>query len=217
MELRTRTRVRRGVPEDAAALAEVCYMAGRSHCERSIYDLFVPGPYGCTPERLSFLEGVLRTEYPCWMHCTKFLVAEVDGRVAAGLSAFSREEAGNRHFGRAFAEVGWEKPDFLAMAERMSPYLKVDPPKPDGVWVVENVAAFPQFRRRGLINRLLEEALELGRSRGHALAQVSIITGNTPAQRAYEKVGFRVYREYADPSFQAFFGWPGMTCLRLPL
>ncbi len=211
------TTTRRAVPGDAAALAVICYMAGRSQSERSIYDLLYPGPYGDTPERLSQLERTLVTGQVSWLHHSKFLVAEVGGRVAAGLSGFSREEMGEGDFGLAFVEMGWTGPDFQSMAERMAPYFKVDPPKPDGVWVVENVATFPGFRGRGLVNRLLEEMLQVGRERGHTLAQINIMTGNTPAQRAYEKVGFRVDREFSDPSFEEFFGWPGMTSLLLQL
>jgi RimJ/RimL family protein N-acetyltransferase len=43
------------------------------------------------------------------------------------------------------------------------------------------------------------------------------MTGNTPAQRAYEKVGFRVDRDYGDPSFEDFFDSPGMTRMLLEL
>ena len=38
---------------------------------------------------------------------------------------------------------------------------------------------------------LLEEILAAGRRRGHRQAQISILIGNTPAERAYEQVGFR--------------------------
>ncbi len=137
--------------------------------------------------------------------------------MAAGLSGFSKEEAGNADFGLAFAEMGWTGEDFGAMAERMAPYFKVDPPKPDGVWVVENVAAFPDFRRLGLVDRLLEEVLSEGRARGFNLAQINILTGNTAARRAYEKVGFRVDMELADASFEEFFGSPGMTRMLLEM
>jgi GNAT superfamily N-acetyltransferase len=83
--------------------------------------------------------------------------------------------------------------------------------------VVENVATFPRFRGRGLINLLLERMLQEGRDRGHNRAQINIMTGNVPAQRAYEKVGFRVDRDYGDPSFEDFFDSPGMTRMLLEL
>lgn len=209
--------IRRAGKQDVPALASVCYMAGRSHCRRSIYDLLYPGPWGDTPERLTQLERTLATAHVSWLHHTRFMVAEVEGRVAAGLSGFSRQEAGNADFGQAFAEMGWTGEDFGAMAKRMTPCFKVDPPKPDEVWVVENVAAFPDFRRRGLVDRLLREILSEGRARGFELAQINILTGNAAAQRAYEKVGFRVDMELADPSFEEFFGSPGMTRMLLEL
>jgi GNAT superfamily N-acetyltransferase len=209
--------IRRAGENDAAALARICYMAGKSHSERSIYDLLFPGPYGDTPERLSLMEKALATRHVCWLHCSKFIVAEVAGEVAVGLSGFSEAEANNSDFGESFTELGWKGPDFAAMAERLSPLFKVDPPKADGVWVVENVATFPRFRGRGLINLLLERVLQEGRDRGHNRAQINIMTGNVPAQRAYEKVGFRVDRDYGDPSFEDFFDSPGMTRMLLEL
>jgi hypothetical protein len=130
--------IRRAGENDAAALARICYMAGKSHSERSIYDLLFPGPYGDTPERLAQMEKALATRHVCWLHCSKFIVAEVAGEVAVGLSGFSEAEANNSDFGESFTELGWKGPDFAAMAERLSPLFKVDPPKADGVWVVEN-------------------------------------------------------------------------------
>ena len=40
------------------------------------------------------------------------------------------------------------------------------------------------------------------------------VAGNTPAQRAYEGVGFAVVDEKRDPAFEATFGTPGIRRLQ---
>ena len=55
----------------------------------------------------------------------------------------------------------------------------------------------------------MAEILEAGRTRGHRLAQLTILIGNVAAQRAYEKAGFRVRDEKRHRDFQALLGAPG--------
>ena len=65
----------------------------------------------------------------------------------------------------------------------------------------------------GVISRLLEAVLGKGRQQGFKLAQVSFYIGNTPAQRAYEKAGFKVVDEKRHPDFETLIGCPGITRL----
>jgi RimJ/RimL family protein N-acetyltransferase len=67
------------------------------------------------------------------------------------------------------------------------------------------------------VGRLLEQALEAGRRAGHAHAQISCLIGNEPAQRAYEKVGFRVTEERKDAAFETLLGAPGFLRMNLAL
>jgi ribosomal protein S18 acetylase RimI-like enzyme len=87
------------------------------------------------------------------------------------------------------------------------------PPTVKNAWVVDSVATIPAFRRMGIVDRLLDEVLDLGRKRGYHQAQISIYIGNTPAQRAYEKHGFRLLDEWPDPYFEREIGSPGMARL----
>jgi hypothetical protein len=57
---------------------------------------------------------------------------------------------------------------------------------------------------------LLETILDAGRARGFTKFQIGVLIGNTPAQRAYEGVGFSVVDEKTDPAFEATFGTPGI-------
>jgi hypothetical protein len=41
--------------------------------------------------------------------------------------------------------------------------------------------------------------------------ELAIFTGNLPAQRAYEKLGFVAADSHSDPFFETIFDCPGMT------
>jgi ribosomal protein S18 acetylase RimI-like enzyme len=87
------------------------------------------------------------------------------------------------------------------------------PDEVEGAWVIDSVATLPKFRRRGIVDELLEEMLEKGRKQGFQQAQINMYIGNTPAQKAYEKHGFRVLDEKRHPTFEEEIGSPGMMRL----
>ena len=87
------------------------------------------------------------------------------------------------------------------------------PPSVEGAWVIDSVATLPAFRRKGIVDRLLDRILDVGRERGYRQTQISIYIDNTPALRAYEKHGFRVLDEWPDPYFEKEIGSPGMARL----
>jgi len=79
------------------------------------------------------------------------------------------------------------------------------------------VATLPEFRGRGIVSQLLCEILGLGRERGYAKAQIGYLLGNTPAQRAYERVGFKTVYDRRDPDFEAALQCSGMACMHMDL
>jgi ribosomal protein S18 acetylase RimI-like enzyme len=87
-------------------------------------------------------------------------------------------------------------------------------PHEPGAWVVEHVATKPEFRRRGLVERLVQETVERGRRQGATVADIGVLIGNEPAQRAYEKCGFEVVDEVRNADFEAAYGSPGARMLR---
>jgi translation initiation factor 4G len=195
-------------------LAWVLLAAHRSHLERGLWDFVVGGP---TPECLRFLELLVVTQQRHWAHYSTFLVAEVDGRPAAALCGYLDEDLGMHALGKAMPELnqaaGRTEEEHDLGFQRVAPILHVAPEHEPGVWIVENVATRPEFRRRGLIDRLLSEILAVGRSRGATEADIGVLIGNHPAQRAYEKAGFRVTGEKRHPEFEAVWKCPGIRSL----
>jgi ribosomal protein S18 acetylase RimI-like enzyme len=82
---------------------------------------------------------------------------------------------------------------------------------------MEHVATHPDYRRRGLVQRLANEMMERGRQRGATTVDIGVLTGNDPAQLAYEKLGFAVVDEVRNAAFEAAYGSPGARMLRREL
>ena len=78
---------------------------------------------------------------------------------------------------------------------------------------MENVATLPEFRRRGLVDRLMDAALARGRARGASVSGIGVFIGNDPAQRAYEKAGYRAASEKRNPEMERTWGTPGIRLL----
>jgi translation initiation factor 4G len=207
-------------PEHAQFLARVILIAHRSHLERGLWDFLVAGSEA---ECLRFLEVLTTTSQPHWAHHSTFIVAEVEGRPVSALCGYFDGELGTETpwlisaIQEANRVVGRTEEDSIAGWQRACSVAHVAPDHVPEAWVIENVATLPEFRRRGLVDRLLVEILERGGSRGATIADIGVFIGNDPAQRAYEKAGFEVIGEKRDPEFEAVYKSPGIRSLRQTL
>ncbi len=201
---------------DAPFLATVLEMAGRGHLLRGPWDLSFPE----YTERTRAL-GLLAGDAPrSWCHHSAFEIAEVDGEAGAAMVAFESDELGaslDKALFDVFQRLAWPPERMAALGPLIMPYLRCFPDMPPGTWIVENVGTRPDLRRRGLVGALLERALDRGRERGFAHAQISCLIGNDAAHFAYEKVGFRVVEELRDVAFEAALGAPGFSRMTLAL
>lgn len=202
--------------EHAPFLARVIVVAFRSHLKCGFWDHLL----GASDEGpLRYLEALTTTTTLHLCHYSTFLVAEVDGTPAAALSGYFAEEHGQGRLELGIFEASRATgivPDEENVA-RARTILHVSPEHPGRTWILESVSTAPQFRRQGLIERLLEATLERARDRGATLAGVGVFIGNDPAQRAYEKAGFGVVAEKRHSDFEAVYGTPGMRTLRRAL
>jgi len=92
--------------------------------------------------------------------------------------------------------------------------MSVAPEHVPGAWIVENVATLPDFRRKGLSERLMSAILDRGRAAGATTADISVFIGNDGAQRGYEKCGFEVVGDKLDAEFEGVYKTPGVRTLR---
>src|SRR5262245_19753839 len=85
------TRIRAATAADAPFLAWVMLTASRSHLGRGAWDLHVGGTEA---QVLALLERMAIQPEPSFCRWERFLVAEVDGHPAAGLSGYCAREPG---------------------------------------------------------------------------------------------------------------------------
>lgn len=206
-------KIRAARPKDASFLAWVIITSGRAHVQRGIWEVILGGT---EEECLAFLQKLVVTKTPHLFHYSCFIVAEVDGRPVAALGGYDPRSLGYPALRRAIVEVvhkpGMSEPDKAASA-RSEKVLCCIPDEVEGAWVIDSVAVVPEFRRQGIVSRLLERILAKGRKQGFRRAQINMYIGNTPAQKAYEKHGFKVVDEKRHPDFEEEIGSPGMARL----
>jgi translation initiation factor 4G len=209
--------IRPAVVEDAPFLAWVQQEASRSHLPFGFWDVAIPGP---DEYRLRIIERVCRAEARSFAHWSRFLVAEVGGEAAAALSGYDEAHAATGPlFFQALIEAltaeGWNEARIGAMSQRLAPFLTCAPEQPEDTWIVEWVATRPAYRGKGLTKALLGAIIAAGKQKGFTHFQIGVLVGNTPAQRAYEGVGFSVVDEKTHPDFAATFGTPGIRRLQM--
>jgi translation initiation factor 4G len=196
-------------------VAWVIETAARSHLKRSAWDLYIDRTEANT---LAYLETLCSTEKWHFGSWKNFIIAEIDGTPAAGLSGYFDEECGGAAIMEAMTEtnekVGRTEEEHQAGWQRFGSMLRLIPQHVPRTWIVEWVATKPEFRRRGLIDRLMTDVLEIGRTKGASTADIGVLIGNDAAQLAYEKNGFTVIQEQPDDEFEAVYGCPGMRLLR---
>jgi len=203
-------------PKHAPFIAWVILAAFRSHLPKGFWDFMRPG----TDEQLlRYLEALTTTKAQHWTSLPLFIVAEVDGEPAAALSGYFDEEHGGTRLRDGMAEADAATgtvPDPEGIAQALT-VLNVMPDHVPGAWIIEDVATRPEFRRRGLIDALMQEIMERGRRRGATVSDISVFTGNDGAQKAYEKAGYVVVGEKTDAAFEAVYKSPGTRTLRRAL
>jgi len=213
MTITTGLRIAEAQPGHAPFIAWVILTAFRSHLEKGFWDFMRPGT---DDQILRYLEALTTSKAPHWTHLPLFIVAEVDGTPAAALSGYFDEEHGGARLRDGIAEADAATgavPDPHAIAKAMT-IMNVLPEHPPGAWIVESVATRPEFRRRGLVDTLMQHIMERGRRRGATVSDISIFIGNDSAQRAYEKAGYQVVAEKRHPDFEAIYKTPGIRTLR---
>jgi GNAT superfamily N-acetyltransferase len=203
--------IRTAEVRDANFLSWLILTAGRAHVRKGIWEVILGMP---EEQCVHFLRLLSATLVPHLFHHSCYLVADVDSVPRAGLGGYDPNISGNSALFQALPEVlkrlGGGSP---SMSQDGAPprILKCIPEPVEGAWMIDSVAALPEFRRQGIVSKLLEAVMNQGRDKGFRHAQVNIYIGNTSAQRLYEKHGFAILDEMRDSYFEAEIGSPGMA------
>jgi ribosomal protein S18 acetylase RimI-like enzyme len=206
--------IRRGALEDAEFLAGIMFSASRAQLTRGLWDLIIGADEaGC----LDYLRRLALAQPPSLYHCESFLVAEVEGERAAALCGFETRNAWEivgDAMDNVQRDLGWTAADVAASYQRVAPiWTTCMPPDAGADFAIESVATVPQYRRRGLVGALINEALQDARERGCKLAQITTYIGNDAAQWAYEKSGFKMLDQKRCAEVEKILGVPGFLRL----
>lgn len=212
------TRIIDATKDHAAFVAWVCLAAARSHVPKGFWDYYLDLPEG---DCLRYLETLAVTTQRHLFHHSIFLVAEVDGRPAAGLCGY--READLTYQGLAIAmrdvdeQLGRTPEEGQAGMARNATFFTITPDHTPETWIIENVATLPEFRRRGLVSQLVDAMMERGRARGARISDIGVFIGNDRAQLAYEKAGYKAVSEKRSAELERTWGTPGIRLLRRAL
>ena len=201
--------IRPGRPEDASFIARNILPSQRGPRPRGWFDIALGWP---EPQCLAFVERIAVAQQKSWWHVSNFLVAEVDGEPAASLVALPA--AGTGVAARAaIAEVaeqtGLSPSELAGIFQRGAYASRCWVQGGEGEWLLEHAATLPAWQGRGLMQALIEHALDKGRAAGFSRASISFVIGNDVAERSYAKAGFTFAEEKRDPDFEALTGAPG--------
>ncbi len=195
-------------PPDGEFLVWASVTAARSQLKQGWFEIVLRRDEAFIVE---FAKHLALATAPSWWHWSVFHVAEVDGMVAAAMCGFG-DASYYRASGAAMAEasdrMGIDKSEQALLWPRGAFIVSASTSEP-GAWTIENVATAPDYRRRGLVQALLRNELSVARAAGFKRAQISVFIGNTGAERAYEKGGFRFAEEKRAADFEAALGTPG--------
>src|SRR5690606_11989597 len=183
---------------------------------RGFWDLLLPESEA---RRLALAERLLLADEPSWWHWSRFWIAARDGRPGAALSGFdpARLAPPDRAVIEALAAEGIVGAAQADAFRRCAPMLACFHEPSPGAWVVESVATRPEARGAGFGGALLAHVLAEGRAAGHGLAQLSMMIGNAPAQRLYERHGFAIVAEKRSAALEAALSCPGIAQMSCPL
>jgi ribosomal protein S18 acetylase RimI-like enzyme len=200
---------------DAAFLAKSILVAGRAHVSRGIWEIVLGTP---EKECLRFLEHIVVTDIPHLFHYSCYLIAETSDSISVGsLGGYDPKKLGYQSLQQAlpgvYKKLNWPGQDPPKANERAAKFLACLPKEIDNAWVIDSVSTLPEYRGRGVAERLLHAIMDEGRKQGYSMTQINMYVGNEPALRLYKKLGFEVIEETRDNYFEREICSPGMLSL----
>ena len=201
--------IRPARPEDASFIAQNILASQRGPLPRGWFDIALGWD---EPQCLDFVERIATAQQSSWWHVSQFIIAEVEGKPAASLCALPASGTGpaaKAAIEAAAGESGLGASDVAAIFQRGAYTRNCWVQGGEGDWLIEHVATLPEYRGLGLVQALIEHALQAGKAASFKRASISFLIGNEAAERCYAKAGFAFAEEKRDPAFEAITGSPG--------
>jgi ribosomal protein S18 acetylase RimI-like enzyme len=176
-------------PEDAESLAEISILAGGG-----TFELLLKGMKRGLDVKaiMAALAGSPITEYSYKF----FRVAEVEGEIAAGINAISKEDRYkyapniNPLLQSRFGFGLWQLAKFYFRARHLKGMnvLKV----PAGSFHINDIAVLPEYQGLGIGKELVLQTIDYARKHGYKYVTLYVWTDNESAIGFYHKLGFKI-------------------------
>jgi ribosomal protein S18 acetylase RimI-like enzyme len=212
---------RKATIEDIPFLARIQYEASLPPVNQCFWAEILEGTQ---TSALPFIEAMLRADACNWGSVKDAVILEQWGQPVAAAAGYvpSRQDYLPLRLAclNAIAQnLGWSAGQTITFRDRYEQFWgrdrRPDFLTPQAPWVIENVAVIPEARGKGLGKVLLKALLAEGRSQQHSHIGITVINGNTVAQKLYESIGFKPYETYYSEYFSQQFDmdFPGITKL----
>jgi ribosomal protein S18 acetylase RimI-like enzyme len=195
--------IRQARLDDAEFIAWAILTAQRGHLPRGWFDIALDWP---EPQCLAFVKRIATGYRQSWWHVSQFIIAEVEEEPAAALCAVPAAGTGSAArsaIEEAAENSGLNASELAAIFRRGAYTAGCWVQGAEGEWLIEHVASLPLYRRRGLVQALIDRALAAGKAAGFERASISFLIGNEAAQRCYAKAGFAFADEKRHSDFEA--------------
>jgi GNAT superfamily N-acetyltransferase len=189
--------IRPATEADAPFLATVLQAAESSGAANSTYQcLFDIAPASIGELLCTIQSEELEGSELGWPN---YLIAEAGGAAVAACAGWvEAAEEGPSAMIKASVLPHFVGADtWRASAEKLKIFSEVAIERRPGTIQLESFYVAPEWRGHGLAGRLIDAHIERLRA-AHPeadVAQIQFVAGNTPAQKAYEREGFRVVQE----------------------
>lgn len=156
--------------EDARAMAQLIDIAGEGF---ATYLWAKSAPGGASPLDVGMRRAEREEGGFSYRNAT---IAETGGKIAALLLGYRLADP-------------YDTGDPSALPEIVRPLVELESLAP-GTWYVNALAAFPEYRNRGLGTRLLAEAEKIARNSHVPAISIIVASENVGAFRLYERTGY---------------------------
>lgn len=131
-----------------------------------------------------------------------FFIVEVNGKPAAGLSAYIEGSNGDSsHLTTAFLMQVIPRNILSAGFRLLRDNSEVSLAKTTNTLQIDCVATIPEYRGKGCLKLLLQSVLGQARQQHVKVAEIQVWMQNTSAIKAYEALGFVISREAKSDKF----------------
>ncbi len=191
--------LRKAKSSDCQFLASIVLMAEDTGYEITAYTKMFNMP---NDELLPVFEKILNNEkegHP--LTYRSYIVALIDNVPAAAIAVYCEGEFGDsNHLTTGALMTGFDRKSMSAAFSFLKQHSELAFVKKNNSLQIDCVATLPDYRGKGLLKSLIEDAERIARIKNISELQIQVWKKNEQAIKAYEKLGFKITDERLSKS-----------------